>query len=44
MWSSGAISLNGDIDYFSIFLTAGTPYDFDFQEGSLANGYIELRN
>ena len=43
-WNSGTISSIGEIDHYSMFLTAGTLYDFYLQEGTLNYGYIELLN
>ena len=43
-WNSGTISSIGEIDYYSIFLTAGTFCDFYLQEEALYNGNIELQS
>jgi len=43
-WNSGTISSIGEIDYFPMFLTAGTLHDFYLQEGTLDYGNIELLN
>jgi hypothetical protein len=43
-WNSGTISSIGEIDYYSVFLTAGTFCDFYLQEEALYNGNIELQS